>query len=85
MSSTYTTAGKTQVFLKASLAGMNARRVDDMLIVEAPEGFAFNNGSTSISYDGERGSWAKTYGAALTEMSKPLITITKRKFSWSKR
>jgi hypothetical protein len=88
MTATYTTAGKTQVFLKAGLAGMNAQRIDDMLVIEAPEGKVFANGEKHVRYVGKHGTWKFIYGAALTAISKPLVDEdkpAKRKFFWSKR
>ncbi|CAB4123767.1 hypothetical protein UFOVP46_90 [uncultured Caudovirales phage] len=88
MTATYKTAGKTQVFLKAGLAGMNAQRIDDTLVIEAPEGKLFANGEKHVRYVGKYGTWKFVYGAALTAISKPLadeVVPTKRKFFWSKR
>ena len=88
MTPTYTTAGKTQVFLKAGLAGMSAQRIDDLLVIEAPEGKVFANGEKHVRYIGKHGTWKYVYGAALTAISKPLaddVAPTKRKFFWSKR
>lgn len=73
MAHTYTTAVKTQVFLKAVLAGMDVKRIEDTLTVTAPEGYVFNNGNKVVEYEGKLGMWPTVYGKALTEISKPLI------------
>ncbi len=69
----YKTSGKGQVFLKAALAGMDARRVDNMLIITAPPGFLFYNGQKTLRYAGEQGVWASVYGHAYTDIMQPLV------------